>query len=314
MPLSSVLLYLIFLAAVWAFRLAYIGWLGPYLVAAAALVPPLLFLLSLPSMRALRLELSAPATCAKGSETALRLRFLTASRLPLSCVAVELETENRFTGEVAKQSYRFRSILASDGAIPLPTEDCGLLICRVLSYECYDLLGLFRLRHRCPDLVKCAVLPHAAGPETPPDIEAAMNAALRLKPKYGGGYSEEHDLRAYQPGDTVNSIHWKLSSKTDSVIVREPLIAENNEVYLVLAQAGVGDRGLEVLYWLSLELCRLEIPHILVSARQYPVSNEAEAREAMAGILSGPMAPPRTFDRSLARCVFLISGGEVKTV
>ena len=61
MRLSRFLLYLAAVAAAVVFRLAYVGWFGPYLVAAVAAVPLLLFLLSLPSMRALRLSLSAPA-------------------------------------------------------------------------------------------------------------------------------------------------------------------------------------------------------------------------------------------------------------
>ena len=312
MPALNFFFYLAILAGVYVFRLAYIGWFGPYLVTAVAVLPPLLLLMSLPSMYALDVGLSVPEHCTRGSGTQLRLSFNTRGVLPLSKIKVKLEIENRFTGESQQPSYKFRSVLSCDSFLPLPTDDCGVLICRIVSYESYDLLGLFRVRRKSGAAAKCAVLPQAVKPEIVPDIDAAMNAALRLKPKYGGGFSEEHDLRSYQPGDTVNSIHWKLSSKTDEVIVREPLICENNEVYVVLTQVGMGDRGLEVLYWLSLELCKREIPHIIVSAHPYPAENEDLTQEALAGILSAPMAPPCSFDRSLARCVFIISGEEVK--
>ena len=299
------------IAGAYIFRLAYIGWFGPYLVVVVAAAPLLLFLLSLPSMGALHLSLSAPSRCIRGSGAQLRVDFQTRSHMPISCVMVTIQIENRFTGELSSQTYKFRGILSCNSYLPLPTGDCGLLVCRISGWECRDLLGIFSIRRRSDALAKCAVLPEPFQPDTPLNMDAAMNSAVQLKPKYGGGYSEEHDLRAYQPGDTVNSIHWKLSSKTDTVIVREPLICENNEVYLVLAQVGANDRGLEALYWLSLELCQMEIPHIIVSAHQYPVGNEEEAQEALASILSAPISPPCPFDRSLARCVFILSDGEV---
>ena len=42
-----------------------------------------------------------------------------------------------------------------------------------------------------------------------------------MKPK-PQGFSEEHELRPYREGDAINLIHWKLSSKYDEPIVREP--------------------------------------------------------------------------------------------
>ena len=45
-----------------------------------------------------------------------------------------------------------------------------------------------------------------------------------LCPKPGGGFSEEHDLRPYRRGDSPKSVHWKLSAKRDSLIVREPMV------------------------------------------------------------------------------------------
>ena len=133
-----------------------------------------------------------------------------------------------------------------------------------------------------------------------------------LKPKYGGGFSEEHDLREYRPGDTVNSIHWKLSSKTDKVIVREPLENANKDVFLVLSRIGKEDRGLEILYWLSLELCQREIPHILVADTLYEVNGESDTVDALSAMLAKPMDKPCPYDATHARCVFVISDGEVK--
>lgn len=312
MRLPRFLLYLAAVAAAVVFRLAYVGWFGPFLVAAVALVPPALFLLALPSMRSLRLSLSAPERCIRGEEAQLRLGFDTKARLPLSRVRVQIEIENHFTGERELQDYVFRSILASDSYLPLPTGDCGLLRCRIASCECFDLLGLFSMRPSFDAQARCAVLPRAKAPERKPDLEAALQAYVRLRPKAGGGYAEEHELRPYRPGDPVNSIHWKLSFKTDEVIVREPQIPENSEIYLVFPKQEDPQRGLETLCWLSGELCGMELPHLLSGADLWPVDSEEALSDALCSLLSSPHAAPRPFDRSMARCVFLVTGGEVK--
>ena len=312
MPTFSLLFYLLVLGLVWLFRVAYVGWFGKYLLDCMLIIPPALLLLSLPSMLRFRVEMNAPETVTRGRDGKLALRFQTRTFLPLRRVSVWVEVENRFTGETSKERYDYYVLLSSRGEVPLPTSSCGQLQCRLAKVECRDLLGFIALRRKTPEPVVCTVLPEAVAPSVVPDMDLALSSAVQLKPKYGGGYSEEHDLREYRPGDTVNSIHWKLSSKTDKIIVREPLINANQDVFVVLGRIGKEDRGLEVLYWLSLELTLREIPHIFVADALYDVGNEAEAVDALSTILANPMDKPCPFDPSGARCVFVISDGEVQ--
>ncbi len=312
MPTPLFFVYLLTLGLVWIFRLAYVGWFGRFLLMCMLIVPPALILLSLPSMLRVRTGLEAPQTLTKGREGSLTLYFQTRTFLPIRRVSVMVEVLNRFTGEKKTERHQYFGLLTGKIQIPLPTDSCGQLQCRIKKLECLDLLGLISLRRKAPEPVSCTVLPEPLAPKVVPDLDLALNTAVRLKPKYGGGYSEEHDLREYRPGDTVNSIHWKLSSKTDKVIVREPLINANQDVYLVLGRIGSHDRGLEVLYWLSLELIQREIPHIYVADTLYEVGNEAEATESLCTILANPLEKPCPYDPTNARCVFVISEGEVQ--
>jgi hypothetical protein len=108
-----------------------------------------------------------------------------------------------------------------------------------------------------------------------------------------------------------NSIHWKLSSKADRLIVREALVPENDKIFLVLSDVGEKQRGLEVLRWLSDELWRRELPHLIVSGNVAVVDNEEACLGALAELLSSPASAPAAFDDSHARCIFFISGEEV---
>lgn len=311
MPTASFFLYLLALGAAWLFRLSYRGWFGLYLPLAMIAVPILVLLLSLPSMLSVQLKMDTRSYLTRDAEGKLELRFSTRRLLPVGSVRVLLQIENRFAGEVYKIPVTYYGLASGVQKVTLPTELCGQLLIRVQRWECRDMMGLFRLRRKVPEAVSCTVLPPAVEPEQAVDLEAALKTATRLKPKYGGGFSEEHDLRDYRPGDMSNSIHWKLSSKADKLIVREALEQENKDIFLVLNRVGQHDRGLEVLYWLSLELCKRELPHRIVANTLYLVGNESESAAALAGMLAFPLDRPCGYDASTARSVFVISSGEV---
>lgn len=57
--------------------------------------------------------------------------------------------------------------------------------------------------------------------------------------KKGNDTSEVFDMREYQDGDDVRSIHWKLSSKLDKLIVKEPGYSSHYDT-IVLFDAGLG--------------------------------------------------------------------------
>ena len=314
MPTAFFFLYLLALGIAWVFRLCYRGWFGLYLPLVMIAVPILVLVLSLPAMLSVRMKMETHPYITRGAAGELELHFSARRFFPVGSVKLMLHVENRFTGEVNKIPVVYHGLGTSVQKVELPTEFCGLLSIRVQRWECRDMLGLFRLKRKSPDAVSCTVLPPAAAPDRPVDLDAALKTVTRLKPKYGGGFSEEHDLRDYRPGDTGNSIHWKLSSKADKLIVREALEQENKDIFLVLNQVGQDDRGLEVLYWLSLVLCRRELPHRIVANTLYLVGNESESAAALAGILAFPLDRPCGYDASTARSIFVISSGEVSSL
>ncbi len=312
MPTPAFLLYLLAIAGAWLLHLSYLGWFETYFLCCAIAVPLFLSLLSLPAMLSLKAKTMLKKTVTKGKEEYLLVALSLSPILPPCRVIVTAETVNRFTGEVQRCRLDTADPASEPLAFRLPTVKCGQLNCRILRIECRDLLGLFRIRRRTPEETFCTVLPSPAAPDAAPDLDASTETQPVLKPKYGGGYAEEHELREYRPGDSVVSIHWKLSSKMDELIVREALERENAHIFVVLSRVGADDRGLEVLYWLCCELCRRELPLCIVADRIYPVGNENEATEALCALLAAPLSEPARFDASMARCVFRVVDGEVR--
>lgn len=312
MALSGILCYLLAVAAAWLFRLAYLGWFGGFLLWLVILLPPVVSLLSLPAMLSMRLALEAPESVTQGEEAELCLLFQSKRRFPVGQVRVRLRIENLYTGEQRRESFRFDAVSLSRSLLPLPTADCGALRLSVERWTCADALGLLALRRARPDAVTCVILPQAAEPENAGFTEPSSQTQPRLKPKYGGGFAEDHELRAYRPGDSMNSVHWKLSSKMDELIVREALVPENDKIYLILQANAADDRGLQTLLWLSQQLNRRELPHLIVANEVYPVADGAGTLAALKKILSAPKIAAVSCELSDARAVYRVKNGEVR--
>lgn len=121
----------------------------------------------------------------------------------------------------------------------LPTEHCGALIIQPYHAKVYDYLGLFRMNLRNPSGQVLRVMPPPLEIPIPHVLTRYFSRAWR--PKHGGGYAENHEIRPYRPGDSLNLVHWKLSAKTDDLLLREPMEAEQGSLRLTMELNGTPD-------------------------------------------------------------------------
>ncbi len=105
--------------------------------------------------------------------------------------------------------------------VAVPTDHVGAVTVTPTRVRVYDRLGLIGWWVKCPQTATVLVRPKAIRTELPADAQNVTSTSLR--PKAGGGYSEYHELRPYRPGDSLNHIHWKVTAKVGSPILREPM-------------------------------------------------------------------------------------------
>ena len=192
----------------------------------------------------------------------------------------------------------------------LSTEELKVLL------SLYDYLGLFWLPVRRPAPVETVVLPTAREPRRLPNLSHFL--VRRLKPKPGGGFSEEHELRDYRPGDSMREIHWKLSVKTDRTIVREAQEPVRGLTLLTFDLRGTPDRvdaTLEELLWLSQWLLRHDTPHQILwidptdcQMATASMEREEDLQPLLGRLLRAPLRDDtpsiegRSFPRATWRC------------
>ena len=280
------ILYLTALVAGLVFFWAYRQWASWILLMVIAALPLLSLLVSLPAMLRMRLRVRCPERLALGEEAAVSL--LGQCDLPHPTVRGRLRCTNPMTGE----TYRLRS-----GEL-LPTEHCALWHIQAEKARVCDYLGLFSRKLRRTDSALAFVQPRDDPMAKPPDLSRYL--ANAFKPKPGGGYSENHELRLYRPGDNLHQIHWKLTAKTGKLILREPLEPVLGKAVVSLELSGDGDTvdaKLGRLQWLCRYLLSHQIRHEIhcltdAGTKVYPVSDPQQLNKAILDILGQPLAQP----------------------
>lgn len=214
------LLYLLALGTVTAFHLAFGQYVSHFMLWFVLLFPVVSLLVSLPAILMTRIELGSADDVQRSREAFIRLRASCRFFLPLDCLSLRIEEQNLFAEEKPnRRSVRIYDLDEKEKRIRISTEQLGTIRCGVRSAWAYDYLGFFALPIPKPHPVTFTVLPSPVAPMPDPELIDSSEQISKPKPQ---GYSEEHELRPYRAGDSINLIHWKLTSKFDDPIIREP--------------------------------------------------------------------------------------------
>lgn len=219
---------------------AYQEWFSWILLLTLVLFPLLSLLLSLGAILRMSLGPSAAPHIPAGMDESIQLKVY--YKNPMPPVTSKICITKPITGE--------KWILSPGDK--LPTGHCGGLIATLYKPRIYDYLGLFQFRIKKVYDCTIFVWPQTKPMDVPPDLTQYLARSWRPKP--GGGYAENHEIRQYNPGDNLNQIHWKLSAKVGSLMLREPMEPERGLMLLTMDLRGSPqelDTKFGRLLWLS---------------------------------------------------------------
>ncbi|MBR3077586.1 MAG: DUF58 domain-containing protein [Oscillospiraceae bacterium] len=285
---------LLVLSVVYYFASAtWFSWLLLVLILA---LPILSLLLSLPAMLSCRLDAVMAETVEQNAPAALHLRLHSWRVLPLPDVQIRLNLRTRDHNKDLRYLSR---LTRTDGVLALPTDSCGFLSAEFRRGRVYDALGLFRLPMKLPAPEPMAILPPERTPTPMPRLEQFLQQ--QMKPKPGGGSAEQHEHRSYRPGDPVKDIHWKLSLKTDQLIVREALEPVRRRVILALRTPRGSESRAETLgnfRWLFRWLLENGIPHsaVWMDGAQLREQSICCQEDGMEALRAACLAPEESLD------------------
>lgn len=209
-----------------AFFIYYAGWLSWFTLLFLLALPLVSLALSWPAARRTALSLSArPAAVQKGETARFTAQFSTQSRLGTARAECVLRVSNALGVAEPPRPCAVSLVGRGRGRVvyDLRSDYCGRLLCRGERARCLDYLGLFSFSLGPATAAEVFVLPRVV------PIAPQLTAALWAVPgggdihlgRAGDDTSETFDLRPYRPGDALKAVHWKLSSRTDALMVRE---------------------------------------------------------------------------------------------
>ena len=292
------LMYMAVLTGALLFQITNENYFGCFLLTLCIALPLVSLALSLPGMLKCRLELFArPAATDRGEAGGWSVAVRTPGDLPLARLSLRLRRKNLLTGQQETARLALTGVAGRlPGTLAASTQHCGLLELQADRIKVCDYLGLFTLRLKppAPARIVCRPIPAQGRPVEAPDGKGARPSAKNASRR---GPGEDYDLREYRPGDPLRSVHWKLSSKWDELIVREREDAVTPLPLLTIDRFGGPeelDKLLDKLTGMSRAMLGVQRPHAVLWLNQagepqlYPVSDEREYADCLLALLSQP--------------------------
>ncbi|PKM62624.1 MAG: hypothetical protein CVU97_04155, partial [Firmicutes bacterium HGW-Firmicutes-21] len=221
----------------------YEGYASYFILLIVVFFPFFSLVISLFGMLRVRIGmLPLPSEIKRGEPANAVIRVYTRCWFPLSILKITYIAKNiTFCRDKSKKTFFLYGCSYSDVSLPLDTNHIGSLYLDIVKIRVYDYLGLFRISLKTPEKRHITVLPRLIRPEIMPVLPMDKIGGKGLKPKPGGGFAEDYDLRQYRIGDPMNLIHWKLTSKLDELITREPLVSEKGMIFICFNLFGTVD-------------------------------------------------------------------------
>jgi hypothetical protein len=208
-----------------------------YLLLISVLVPVISLSLSAIFSQSLEVELILNEIGEKEQGLSGRAILRNQSRFPFPMVNLQIHCRNLLTGEEICDLVKFSVIPRGEAVsdIKIIARNCGKMHLKVNHIRIYDFFGLCSYKRKCAVSAETLILPMmfpisvVVGKSSAPDLDCDTFSLF----KAGNDPSETFAIRDYKPGDTLRSIHWKLTGKFDKLMVREASLPINESVLIL---------------------------------------------------------------------------------
>ena len=188
------------------------------------LVPCLSLLACLPVRRRLSVSFSVPAQASKNAPAEGRITLRNGSFFGCRQALVSFSARNDLTGETVPFSVILPvpSRGSASAAFSFTPPRSGMLTFSAGGIKLFDWFGLFRIPVRLSGTGSTLVLPDTFPAKLYASPSFSENTGTdNDRPRGQEDPSETRSFREYRPGDPVKRIHWKLSAKRRTPLLRE---------------------------------------------------------------------------------------------
>jgi len=218
-------------------------------------------------------------------------------------IECRLAYDNLFTGGMCQEEILF---FASSAKFMFKPQSCGMINISASQLAVTDIFGLSTWKVKHPPAGKLLVMPNlvnihlTVSPSTRPTLDSE-DYSMHLS---GSDSSETFAIREYIPGDPLKSIHWKLSQKTDKLLVRELGLPISDRILLLMETSVPNleikriNRIATTLYSVAHELIIHELTHTLgwmdtktYEYKSHEITSAQDLELAFADLLANTIKP-----------------------
>lgn len=203
----------------------------------------------------------------------------------------------------------------------MDSSHCGCMELRADQLVVTDLLGLFQRKCRVERQERffLFVLPECLRePVELPDVQGSVLSEEGENEQRGNSSVDISEIRAYQPGDELRLVHWKLSARLQKLMVRElsDPVLQMTWLFLNLQETpgkpavrtdpDAWDHFVEAVAMASSTLLQMEKPHMVIwidSANSAAVRNDVtdsqSLEQMLCALLRASTYQPRDYSRLL---------------
>lgn len=187
--------------------------------------------------RKIRIDCELQDACVIYQRIGMNIKVVDNSHMLLGRSYLQVEYENMLFHQTDRQNMYLQRGKTQTLYYELPyiSENCGKIHMSFSKVVCFDLLGLFARKCEHISEQEFTVFPQIREVQVNMKRlpEALSDGYQYMESRKGQDVTEVFDIRDYRPGDTPRSIHWKLSSKLDNLVVREFSFPSNYDTLIL---------------------------------------------------------------------------------
>lgn len=224
--LLTKLLFIVLIIICILFYILYLWDFALVLLIVIAVLPIIMFITTYIAKKNITVEFAVKdKSVSKNTDFPVQLVVTNKSIFPIGKASARIEYYNIFSDQLSAFDL-FLPIQARNSqrvTFRLCSKFCGIIKIKASSLHIYDPLKIFKFKVDENISTEVNILPEGHEISGIVQYTDRVNEESDIFSEHrpGDDPSEVFDLREYNPGDKLNKIHWKLSSKKDDFIVKE---------------------------------------------------------------------------------------------
>lgn len=198
----------------------------------------------------------------QGQESELTVSVTNPTWIPLLSCFLTVTLRNHFFPECTETiQLHIPAVSRQTNTVSFPftSEYNGEILSTLTKLKVNDMLGLSYRTIKLTHTSSVAVMPTPFRQPIPSETNAQEKGNLSMQNFAGKGNSENMlDIREYHTGDRLQHIHWKLSAKKDTLLVKE--FGVNTEQSVCILIDLVQDKELSICFNLLYSFCLKHLP------------------------------------------------------